>query len=312
MSTAGKSRAPIEILFSGDLAEDDQMWIASCDPDELGKFIDDPKGWVAKLYHLADWTDRGNVPSILDAFNVQITSDEPGPNHKGRFIMQGITKTGMITIQISADAAASTVASVEGLKEFAAARPPNQASSSWPPSDRSKTFGHFWAFLHHKRREHIASLAAAGRSNPSATHMEVNVDHENSRFYAHHRIWPTPHNVDRPTAVKAFLCAYSHDTDGYVDYLDGWDQAARVITQNGVTPVPAGKHLPFKHRATVSTGMKDGAATTSSSTIRFTYSATADDSDEACDVVTGGTTPGETTTDPTLNPDTGTVKDYGG
>jgi hypothetical protein len=268
------------VIYSGDLTDDDQMWIVDCTTDELFKLLENPHEWVRSLSTLPDW-DGAFAPALLDTFAVQISPLDDG--HVGAhgelpsMIVQGIHNTGMLTVKPSPGTAAHSISLAFGhlISQEIGVKPHSNMKSD----DRS-----FKQILH-AYWEHVkAEDQGRGRKLDYTA-----AGGQNGYFYAHARVYD--HNIDPPgqrfPIVAAYLTAAVFSPDGYMDRLNGMEQVPHR-THDGAPAAPlrfrrpgAGADISFLYFANASDPFTKDAATTNPI--------------DGCDITTG-TTNGTTAT----------------
>ncbi len=223
--------ASVHVLYAGNLADDDFMWIVECTIEEFQKMLGAPVAWVKNLSTLPDWhmvgrSDPAPPPVLLDHFTMRIQQREKDAP-TDLITIQGISYTGIISVRASY---ASAVVGVQNLGTFAdrdifasvESDLPDQASN--PPSS-SSPFSSFW--------NDMAYDASNGPTYKKK--YAVNVDTTDARYYGHFEVCPlgTSTASQRLAQAAAFILALGSDPQGCATMLNSLDQTAIYVSQYG-------------------------------------------------------------------------------
>lgn len=216
--------ASVHILYAGNLADDDFMWIVECTIEEFQKMLNSPVAWVQQLSTLPDWHMQGSStpappPVLLKNFTMRIQQREKD-SPSDLITIQGISNTGIVSVRASH---ASAVMGVENLKSFRDRD--TYASVGETPPTGTTTFSSYWADL------------AYDASTPSQKKLyAVNVDTTDLRYYGHFEITLPGQGTtaSRLAAATAFILALGSDPLGFAEMLNTLDQTTTYISSYGV------------------------------------------------------------------------------
>lgn len=226
--------ASVHVLYAGNLADDDFMWIVECTIEEFHKMLNYPTEWVSGLSTLPDWQYVGTQkpappPVLLKHFTMRIR--QRGDDAASDLItIQGISRTGIVTVRASK---ASAVVGVRNLTTFRdgaqTASVSEDASFMDPPA---AVLAGFWD-----------GIAYDPTNAPTyKKQYAVNVDTTDSRYYGHFEICQpgTSDPQERIAQTAAFILALGSDPQGFTSMLNGLDQTTLYINEGGVvrgTPI---------------------------------------------------------------------------
>lgn len=219
--------ASVHVLYAGNLADDDFMWIVECTIEEFQKMLNSPVEWVNGLSTLPDWhlagKDRSPAPApvLLKNFTMRIQQrDNDSPSDL--ITIQGISYTGILSVRASH---ASAVMGVQNLQTFRDGGPAYTLANTDDVPDDASPFDSYWASI------------AVDPSTPSKKKLyAVNVDTMDARYYGHFEITlpgeGTP--ASRVAAAAAFILALGSDPQGFANMLNTLDQTTMYISPYGV------------------------------------------------------------------------------
>ena len=169
--------ASVHILYAGNLADDDFMWIVECTIEEFQKMLTAPTDWVNQLSTLPDWHMAGSSiapppPVLLKNFTMRIQQREKDAP-SDLITIQGISNTGIISVRASH---ASAVMGVENLKSFRELDTYASVGDD-APSSTTSAFTTYWSQI-----AYDASTASQKKL------FAVNVDTTDLRYYGHFEI----------------------------------------------------------------------------------------------------------------------------
>ena len=206
--------APIQVLFAGDIADDDRLWVVRCSLAELRLLFLNPVVWVTALGSLPDWRPLGGgtlpAPVLTPDFAV-VAQRTDAVDPDGAVLVQGIAGTNALTV-VADRQVAILAASVTGAV-----------------ADAANPFGPFWA-----------AVASDPRNLPSGKkRFPLVVLEDRGRWYGHFEIRDAASTPDAlANRVAGFLLASLYDPTGYATMLSGLDQTA--VHLRGNAPVPGG------------------------------------------------------------------------
>lgn len=197
----------VELLFAGNIADDDLMWIIRCSVKEFRRMVQAPSKWVASLGGLPDWRyfdsdEPAPAPILTDDF-VMAVREPKRSDPDGWVTVQGISLTNAITILTPYSPADSAVRTALG------------------PYDA------FWD-----------AVAADPASPPTYKKpFAVNVVVANSTWYGHFELMsPGQTQAERAARTATFLLATVEDAAGYAAMLNSLVQTTLFIDGATVTP----------------------------------------------------------------------------
>lgn len=218
----------IEVLFAGNLADDDLMWIVRCSTARLHGFVQAPVAWVASLAALPGWRYFGSdspapAATLLPDFAMRVESAAPDPD--GWVTLQGISETNAVTLVGSLDAALRSALGLDRVGPEAARRLGTSVPSllALTPerlgAEAGAVLDAFWD-----------DVAADPKDPALKRPFPVNVVTSLDRFYGHFEIcdaretWP-----QRAVRIASFLLASSSDPKGYAAMLAGLAQRTLYV-----------------------------------------------------------------------------------
>lgn len=103
--TGSSLSSPNEVLFAGNLADDDMTWAVRCPSTEFAELVRRPVEWVAARVDLPGWTlfdtgERAPVPVLAREFCMNVRPAEV-PDALGGLVVQGISGTNLLTVLVS-------------------------------------------------------------------------------------------------------------------------------------------------------------------------------------------------------------------
>jgi hypothetical protein len=217
--------ASVHILYAGNLADDDFMWIVECTIEEFQKMLNSPTAWVQQLSTLPDWHLAGSntpapPPVLLKNFTMRIQQREKD-SPSDLITIQGISNTGIVSVRASH---ASAVLGVENLKSFRE-RDTYASVEDDRPASEATAFSTYWDDL-----AYDASTASHKKL------YAVNVDTTDLRYYGHFEITLPGQGTtaSRLAAASAFILAFGSDPQGFTNMLNTLEQTTTYITSYGV------------------------------------------------------------------------------
>lgn len=93
-------QSSVKVLYAANLAPDDFMWSVSCTTDDLADFLMMPQNWVQCLANLPDWKAPGQVPVLLNPYNITLSERELNEDHGG-VLIEGISETAIVRVVVT-------------------------------------------------------------------------------------------------------------------------------------------------------------------------------------------------------------------
>lgn len=310
MANSDPSPLPLEIdpqqaqvLFAGNLADDDFLWIVRCSAREYHRLIESPVAWVAALAALPGWQLYGSdhpapVPVLAREFSM-VVREATTPDPDGWLLVQGISHTNELSVFASREAAIRSFlaqAAVAPLVAEGLGITPDIAEGVSGPAlleASDDPFGPFW------------DAVAKDPDNPPTfkKRYPVTIVRSLGRFYGHFEITePGESPVERAARNASFLLAVATDPNGYARMLTSLDQVTLYARPEEVVEGSPIAIFPPAHGATVVYAAVDETGITTGE----------DDQNTSCSMTFGETTPlppppPAPPTDPTSGTPDGTV-----
>ncbi len=190
----------IEVLFAGDLAADDPLWVVRCSVEALHAMFVNPVAWVAALIDLPGWLilgtgDKAPVPVLTNDFAMVAERTET-TDPDGWVLVQGISGTNVLTLVASRNAAIQSAQLDVG-------------------GGGDDPFAAFW-----KAVGSDPSNQPSGRKPYPVVVLE-----DQARWYGHFEIRdPVTTPAELARRIASFLLASLYDPAGYAAMLSGLDQ----------------------------------------------------------------------------------------
>lgn len=93
-------QSSVKVLYANNLAPDDFMWSVSCTTSDLADFLLEPQNWVRCLANLPDWKAPGQVPVLLNPFNITLSDRILNEDHGG-VLIEGISETAIVRVVVT-------------------------------------------------------------------------------------------------------------------------------------------------------------------------------------------------------------------
>ena len=283
-----------QVLYAGNLADDDFLWIVRCSAKEYHRLIETPVAWVAALAGLPGWryfgSDQPAPAAVLSKSFAMVVQEAKVPDPDGWLLVQGISETNELTVYASREAALrSVLAQPAGVAEGLGitTNVADGISGETLLSASDDPFGPFW------------DEVASDPNNPPTLKKKfpVTIVQPLGRFYTHFEITsPGETPAEQAARNASFLLAAVTDPDGYAKMLSSLDQVTLYAQDRGVVEGKPIEILPAPGITVVY-----AAADTPGTTVDETTSTT-------CNMATGQTDPPTAPT--TGTPDGTTVKVY--
>jgi hypothetical protein len=296
---------PLKLRYAGNLATDDFLWIVEGSTHHLIDLIKRPRAWVRGLGSIPHWPKTQHCrpfpkPKLKKHFTMRFGQfkQEPTKENPAPILIQGISGTGMITAFATERATAKMALSL--LSEMRLIGVDKRALSTLMSTEIMKELER-GIYSNKAHSTFLNLLRDCEEFSMGDAPMNVNVDVDNARFFAHRCIYHPSQNLGaaiRAHIVGLYLCGNACRTDAYVESLSCLECATRKIHSNGHIDYSTGHfvvHRPSSQGLFTEPG------------IQFIYSGTDGSNEEICDVV-DGTTPQASPPDGTVH--TSTVKSY--
>lgn len=218
----------VEVLYAGNIADDDLMWIVRCSVSEFQNLILSPQDWVTALGKLPNW----NAPEPILARNFAMTVGESTVDDPDGWVtIQGISETNALTLFAPKGSAARSALLTPAFSESVA-----KSLGVSVDAAQSMTARDIRAADADPLESFWESLALDNSTvPPQPKQLPVNVVTAMSRFYAHFEILdesePQP---DRAARIATCLLACSEDPAGFSKMLGTLSQSTQYITDGSV------------------------------------------------------------------------------
>lgn len=202
----------VQVLYAGNLADDDFLWIVRCSADEYVRLIQSPVAWVAALAELPGWrfagSDQPAPPAVLLRDFTMVVREGSTRDPDGWVLVQGIGETNQLTVTASREAAVRAA-------ELALGQPSGDPLQA------------FWNEI------------SADPSNPPTLRKPyaVTIVRRLGRYYGHFEILSGAERLSiGALRTAAYLLGASVDREGHAKMLSGLDQTTLYADGGEVLP----------------------------------------------------------------------------
>lgn len=254
-------QSSVKVLYAANLAPDDFMWSVSCTTSDLADFLMMPQNWVQCLANLPDWKAPGQVPVLLNPYNITL-SDRVLKEDHGGVLIEGISETAIVRVVVTEQSGLNAARALThvGSEEWSLHPKVKSLRKALNTPAESKWMIEYWNL--------VTDVLEKDQSRP-----DLIQDLENQTWFGHVRIYDA--NWDhipgfRTEWLSAFLVMRLIDPTGY------------IRTLNTLGPIV---------RDDSGTATEEEIVFAASPNIVFSYNSQTPSDEEACDAFFGNIDP---------------------
>lgn len=204
-------QSSVKVLYAANLAPDDFMWSVSCTTSDLADFLLMPQNWVQCLANLPDWKAPGQVPVLLNPYNITL-SDRVLKEDHGGVLIEGISETAIVRVVVTEQSGLNAARALThvGSEEWSLHPKVKSLRKALNTPAESKWMVEYWNL--------VTDVLEKDQSHP-----DLIQDMENQTWFGHVRIYDA--NWDhipgfRTEWLSAFLVMRLIDPTGYIRTLN--------------------------------------------------------------------------------------------
>lgn len=271
-------QSSVKVLYADQLAPDDFMWSVSCTTTDLADFLLTPQNWVRCLANLPDWKAPGNVPVLLNPFNITLSDRILDEDH-GSVLIEGISETAIVRVVVTEKSGFNAVRTLThvGSQEWSIHPKVNNLRKALSAPAEGNWMTEYWDL--------VTYVLELDQSRPDLIR-----DMENLTWFGHLRIFDAQWSEVpgfRTEWLTAFLVMRLIDPAGYIRTLN----ALGPILRDDTSGVKGEEEIVF----------------VTTPNIVFSYNSQNPSHEEACDAFFGNFNP---QTPNQMNVQDGIVKSY--
>lgn len=271
-------QSSVKVLYAANLAPDDFMWSVSCTTTDLADFLLMPQNWVQCLANLPDWKAPGQVPVLLNPYNITLSERVLNEDHGG-VLIEGISETAIVRVVVTEQSGLNAVRTLThvGSDEWSLHPKVKSLRKALVTPAESNWMVEYWDL--------VTEVLELDHSRPDLIR-----DMENFTWFGHVRIYDAKWDDIpgfRTEWLTAFLVMRLIDPQGYVRTLNALGPILRDDNGSAV----ADEQIEF----------------VANPNIAFSYNSQTPSDEEACDAFFGNFNP---LTPTQMNVQDGIVKAY--